>query len=184
MGYEKQLVNKGKHLAFLLRHDKEAFDAGLIDKNGWRNVSELIKEQGYTQKLLDDIVDTNNKNRYEYSSDKKKIRARQGHSIPVDVELKPSTPPDILYHGTSEKMYWNTIIKEGLKPMSRLYVHLSADEETATTVGKRHSKDIVIIRINAKRMAADGYEFFLSSNSVWLVKEVPAEYFIVEDFDN
>ena len=184
MSYEKQLINKGKRLAFLLRHDKEAFDAGLIDKHGWRLVSELIREQGYTPKLLDDIVATNNKNRYEYSDDKRCIRARQGHSIPVDVELQPATPPDILYHGTSEKMYWNTIIKEGLKPMSRLYVHLSADEETAEMVGKRHSKQIIIIRINAKQMAADGYEFFLSTNGVWLVKEVPAKYFMIEEFND
>ena len=81
MSYEKDLVNKGKHLAFLLRHDKDAFNAGLIDNNGWRDVKELCREHGYTTKMLDDIVETNNKKRYEFSDDKHKIRARQGHSI-------------------------------------------------------------------------------------------------------
>lgn len=78
MTKEKELINKGKHLAFLLRHDKESFDGGLIDKNGWRKVSELVKSHGYTKSMLDDIVNTNEKKRYEFNSDKSKIRARQG----------------------------------------------------------------------------------------------------------
>ena len=177
MSYEKELVRKGKHLAFLLRHDAEAFNAGKIDKNGWRSVKEL-ESMGYSRKLLDDICATNNKQRYEFSDDHQKIRARQGHSIPVDVGLTEAAPPDVLYHGTSSEMFWSHIMKDGLLPMSRLYVHLSVDEETASNVGHRHSQDVHIIKIDARRMYADGCKFYLSNNGVWLTKEVDSKYFI------
>lgn len=182
MSYEKDLISKGKHLAFLLRHDKDAFDAGLIDKNGWRDVKELCHEHGYTQKMLDDIVETNNKKRYEFSDDKRKIRARQGHSIPVDVELTEMTPPDVLYHGTSSKTYYEHIIKEGLKPMSRLHVHLSQDVETAKTVGARHggSQQVIVLRIDTKVMAENGIKFYKSNNNVWLTERVPVDFIDVE----
>ena len=177
---EKQLINRGKHLAFLLRHDKEAFDAGLIDKNGWRQVSELCKEQGYSRELLNAITATNNKQRYEFSDDGRKIRARQGHSIPVDVGLQEAEPPSVLYHGTGSDVFFSNIQHEGLRPMTRQHVHLSKDVETATNVGRRHSKDVHIIKIDAKRMYADGYKFYLSNNGVWLTAEVPSEYFIYD----
>lgn len=175
---EKQLTNRGRHLAFLLRHDKEAFDNGIIDANGWRQVSELIKEQGYTRELLEEIVETNNKKRYEFSPDGRKIRARQGHSIPVDVGLTEAIPPKVLYHGTSAKTFYQYIQLEGLKPMSRQHVHLSADEETARKVGQRHSSDVYIIKIDTERMHSDGHVFWQSANGVWLTGEVPPEYFI------
>ena len=176
MNKEKELVNKGKHLAFLLRHDKNAFDAGLIDSNGWRSVSELIKEQGYTRQLLDEITDTNNKKRYEFNTDKSKIRARQGHSIPVDVELREVMPPDVLYHGTATR-FLDSIFKKGLIKGNRLYVHLSGDEETAIKVGSRHGEPYVL-KVNAKKMYNDGYKFYLSNNDVWLTDNVPFEYII------
>lgn len=178
MSYEKDLINKGKHLAYLLRHDKEAFEAGLIDANGWREVKELIHNHGYGQKMLDDIVETNNKNRYEYSFDKRKIRARQGHSIPVDVELTEMTPPDYLYHGTTRKSYYEHIIKDGLKPMSRLHVHLSKDIETAKIVGARHGgkENVIVLRVDAKAMTEDDFKFYLSNNGVWLTERVPVDY--------
>ena len=132
------ITRKGKHLAFLLRHDKEAFEDGRINEHGWRQVSELAK-LGYSRSILDEIVATNNKQRFEYSPDKRKIRARQGHSIPVDVELKEATPPDILYHGTATK-FLESIYKNGILPGTRLYVHLSPDEETAINVGSKHGK--------------------------------------------
>ncbi len=102
------------------------------------------------------------------------IRANQGHSISVDVELKQRTPPSVLYHGTGEK-YADAIGREGLIPKSRLYVHLSADAETARKVGSRHGKP-VIYQVDCQRMAADGYVFYLSANHVWLTKGVPARY--------
>lgn len=176
MNKEKELVNKGKHLAFLLRHDKDAFDAGLIDKYGWRSVSELVNKQGYTRQLLDEITDTNNKKRYEFNADKSKIRARQGHSIPVDVELKEVVPPDILYHGTATR-FLDSIFKKGLVKGNRLHVHLSGDEETATKVGSRHGIPYVL-KVDAKKMYDEGYKFYLSNNDVWLTDSVPAEYLI------
>ena len=102
------------------------------------------------------------------------IRANQGHSIPVDVELEKTTPPAVLYHGTGEK-YTTSIDRQGLIPKSRLYVHLSADPETAKKVGSRHGKP-VIYTIDCAAMAADGYLFYLSANKVWLTKEVPVKY--------
>ena len=102
------------------------------------------------------------------------IRANQGHSIPVDVELEEKTPPDILWHGTGEK-YVASIDAQGLIPKSRLYVHLSSDRETAKKVGSRHGRP-VIYEIDCRQMEADGYHFFESANHVWLTKEVPVRY--------
>ena len=124
--------------------------------------------------MLEEIVRTDNKQRYSFNEDKTLIRANQGHSISVDVELKKAVPPDILYHGTGEK-YVSSIDKEGLLPKSRLYVHLSKDEDTAVNVGKRHGKPVVY-KVDARKMQEDGFEFFLSVNGVWLTNEVPVKY--------
>ena len=172
---KNDIIRKGKQLAFLLRHDKEAFEDGRINEHGWRQVSELAK-LGYSRSILDEIVATNNKQRFEYSPDKRKIRARQGHSIPVDVELKEATPPDILYHGTATK-FLEFIYKNGILPGTRLYVHLSPDEETAINVGSRHGKPFVI-KIDCQKMLADDCKFFLSNNGVWLTESVNPEYFV------
>lgn len=115
-----------------------------------------------------------NRQRYYFNEDKTLIRANQGHSVPVDVELETKIPPEILYHGTAEK-YIEAIYEQGLIPKSRLYVHLSADTDTAHNVGKRHGKP-VIYKVMAGDMHKAGYEFFLSVNGVWLTKRVPAEY--------
>ena len=178
MDKEKLLTMKGKELSFLLRHDKDAYSNGIISENGWRSVSELCHTMTVKKELIEEIVETNDKKRYEFNEDKSFIRARQGHSIPVDVELKEVVPPDVLYHGTSEKAYYGPISETGcLKPMSRLYVHLSGDEETATKVGKRHGVPY-IIKIDAKKMHEDGCVFYLSNNGVWLTKIVDSCYFI------
>ena len=166
------IIRKGKRLAFLLRHDKDY----QFDEHGWREVSDLIANHGYTMELLDEIVETNNKKRYEYSEDKSKIRARQGHSVNVDVELKEVIPPDILYHGTAETTL-SAIMKEGIIKGSRLHVHLSQTEETALNVGKRHRKPVVL-RINAGQMNQDGIKFYLSNNGVWLTEYVSPKYII------
>ncbi|MBQ3324240.1 MAG: RNA 2'-phosphotransferase [Muribaculaceae bacterium] len=169
------IIKKGKRLAFLLRHDKEALRLGKIEEHGWRKVEEL-EVMGFTRELLDEIVATNNKQRYEYSPDGKKIRARQGHSINVDVELAETTPPDVLYHGTATR-FLESIYSGGLVPGNRLYVHLSADEATAVKVGSRHGAPFVI-KIDCRKMIADGHKFYLSNNGVWLTKQVLPEYFI------
>ena len=172
---KNDIIRKGKQLAFLLRHDKEAFEDGRINEHGWRQVSELAK-LGYSRSILDEIVATNNKQRFEYSPDKRKIRARQGHSIPVDVELKEATPPEILYHGTATK-FLESIYMNGILPGTRLYVHLSPDEETAINVGSRHGKPFVI-KIDCQKMLDDDCKFFLSNNGVWLTESVNPDYFV------
>lgn len=151
----------------------EDFNDGRIDESGYMSISDLVKK-GFTEELIEEIVSTNNKARYEYSPNKTKLRARQGHSIPVDVGLTPTTPPEILYHGTADR-FIPPILKEGLRPMSRLYVHLSSDVKTAIDVGKRHGKP-VLLTVNTQEMVEDGYQFYLSNNNVWLVKEVPVKY--------
>ncbi|MBR4430085.1 MAG: RNA 2'-phosphotransferase, partial [Clostridiales bacterium] len=114
------------------------------------------------------------KQRYSFNEDKTLIRANQGHSIPVDVELEEKQPPEILFHGTGEK-YASSIDEQGLIPKSRLYVHLSGDEETAHRVGQRHGKP-VIYQVKSGDMYRDGYKFFCSVNGVWLTKSVPVKY--------
>lgn len=166
----KDNKQKSIELAFLLRHDKD-YD---FDEHGWRTVSDLIDNHGYSIELLKDIVENNNKKRYEFSEDRKYIRARQGHSIDVDVELEESTPPDILYHGTSSDVV-PAIQKEGITKRSRLYVHLSDNIKTATSVGARHGNAVVLV-VNTKKMKEDGIKFYLSRNGVWLTDYVDPKY--------
>lgn len=127
------------------------------------------------RELLEEIVRTDNKQRYSFNEDKTLIRANQGHSIPVDVGLKEQEPPELLYHGTAAG-FLSSIEREGLKPMGRLYVHLSKDAETAVNVGKRHGKPVVL-KIHSGGMYRDGQVFYLSENGVWLTKKVEPKYF-------
>lgn len=165
-------------LSLVLRHHPDA--AGIkLDQHGWADVEELlkgIKQTGRTinRERLEEIVRTDEKGRYSFDETGKKIRANQGHSVSVDVEFEEKLPPQFLYHGTASR-FLRQIFAEGLKPMSRLYVHLSPDEKTARNVGKRHGKE-VILQVDAGKMAENGYTFFLSANGVWLTKQVPPEY--------
>lgn len=170
-------TNTSKYISLILRHQPEK--AGItLDEHGWADVHALIKGVNRTHPLtmqdLERIVAEDKKQRYSFNEDKTKIRANQGHSVPVDVELKEEAPPEVLYHGTGEK-FVSGIEEKGLIPKSRLYVHLSADEETAKTVGSRHGKPVIYL-VESGRMAKDGYVFFLSVNGVWLTKAVPTEY--------
>ena len=165
-------------IRLILRHKPDTIGI-TIDEYGWANVKELIdgiNNSGRTinMDILEEIVWTDEKNRYSFNKDKTKIRANQGHSIPVNVELKEKTPPDILYHGTATRFLEN-IKQQGIKSMSRLYVHLSKDQETAFKVGDRHGKSVVLI-IDAKRMHNDGIKFYLSENNVWLTKYIDSKY--------
>lgn len=166
-----------KYISLILRHKPEVINITL-DEHGWANVDELIKGVSKTHpidfEMLEEIVASDEKQRYSFNEDKTLIRANQGHSIPVDVELEEVEPPEILYHGTGEK-YVSSIDKEGLLPMSRLYVHLSSDMDTAIKVGKRHGRP-VIYQVFSHNMAKDGYTFYRSVNGVWLTKEVPVKY--------
>lgn len=165
-------------MAFGLRHHPEEIGISL-DEHGWADCSELIQAvnrryPGFTRDDLERIVAKDEKQRYAFSEDGTRIRASQGHSIPVDVELTQSVPPKYLFHGTGEK-HVPAIEQEGLKHMSRLYVHLSWDRETALKVGSRHGKPVVF-KVHAGKMQEDGYVFFLSANNVWLTESVPVQY--------
>ena len=169
-----------KYIALILRHKPEVICISL-DEHGWANVDELIsginKTYPLTMEGLEEIVRTDEKQRYSFNEDKMLIRANQGHSIPVDVELEELVPPEILYHGTGEK-YSASIEAQGLIPKSRLYVHLTADHDTAVKVGKRHGKPVVY-EVAAGSMHQDGYRFYRSVNGVWLTKAVPRKYLTI-----
>ncbi len=166
-----------KFISLILRHKPQAIGIEL-DEHGWASVDELISGISKTKEInfgiLEEIVKADSKQRYSFNEDKTLIRANQGHSIPVDVELEEKLPPDILWHGTGEK-FVSSIDVQGLIPKSRLYVHLSKDRETAETVGRRHGKP-VIYKVKAGEMASDGFKFYLSVNGVWLTKSVPVKY--------
>jgi putative RNA 2'-phosphotransferase len=170
----KDYIQIGKKLSYLLRHNPEGL---VMDKNGYVSVSSLLIKVGITQAELDHIVDTNDKKRLAYNDDKSKIRASQGHSISVDVELKAARPPRTLYHGTNPEN-WDNIMKSGLCKMRRLHVHLTDDEDVAYKVGKRYSKykEPLILEIDSAAMYTDGYKFYLSENGVWLTDNVPSKY--------
>jgi putative RNA 2'-phosphotransferase len=168
------LTKKSKFLSLVLRHNPKRIGIQL-DNKGWAVVEDLCKQMPISKEDLDEIVATDNKGRYSYSEDGKRIRANQGHSIEVDVELEPAFPPEFLYHGTCTRSL-DSIWKEGLKSMNRQHVHLSADKETAIKVGTRHGKPAVL-KIRAQEMHEQGHEFWISKNGVWLVKHVPSKYF-------
>ena len=174
MNHKEELVERGKELSYLLRHSISEYELGWINEHGWMPVQRLIDQYHYTSELIEEIVATNNKQHYEFNEDHTKIRACQGHSIPVDVELKETTPPDVLYHGTAER-FLDSIMNEGIKCMSRLYVHLSDNYQLAKEVGKRHGKPAVL-EVDAKKMMEDGHKFYLSNNNVWLTKHVDPKY--------
>lgn len=173
------LTNISKYISLILRHKPETIGI-MLDEHGWANVWELIEGIRETQspefdmEALEEIVQTDNKQRYSFNEDKTLIRANQGHSIPVDVELQETVPPEYLWHGSTMK-YFNSISEQGLIPKSRLYVHLSGDLETAKNVGKRHGEP-VIFKVLSGDMVRDGYKFYRSVNGVWLTKQVPVRY--------
>jgi putative RNA 2'-phosphotransferase len=171
-------IKISKFLSLVLRHKPDTIGLNL-DNEGWASVTELIDKSAATKvffdsSILQEIVDTNDKKRFSFNDDKTKIRAVQGHSINVDLNLKPVTPPDILYHGTAKK-FWDSINKVGLEKRSRQYVHLSPDEHTAYKVGIRHGEPL-ILKINSKEMALLGHQFFISENGVWLTDSVPRKF--------
>ena len=178
------LQETSKFISLILRHKPETIGITL-DEHGWANVDELIvgisRTHEINREILEEIVRTDNKQRYSFNEDKTLIRANQGHSIPVDVELEEVEPPKYLYHGTGEK-FRESIDADGLKPKSRLYVHLSEDIETATKVGSRHGKPVVY-RVFAGWMHKNGFRFYRSVNGVWLTKDVPTKYIKRETFD-
>ncbi|TCD20337.1 RNA 2'-phosphotransferase [Pedobacter psychrodurus] len=173
-------ITKGisKLLSYILRHSPETINLNL-DENGWANVNELIAKFDLYDKridfdLLQYIVENNDKKRFAFNEDKSKIRANQGHSIAVELNLNEAEPLAYLYHGTVEK-FLSGIKTQGLQKMGRQHVHLSADRETANKVGGRRGKP-VILTINSGEMHRAGHKFYLSDNNVWLTDVVPVQF--------
>lgn len=172
---EKRTVRTSKFLSRVLRHDPGAIGI-VLDEGGWVEVDTLISAAArsgrrFSRAELDHVVATNNKKRFAFSEDGHRIRASQGHSVEVDLGLDAAEPPALLYHGTASTTL-PVILREGLKPMSRQDVHLSADVETALRVGSRHGRPVVLT-VDAARLSAEGHAFRLSANGVWLTDRVP-----------
>jgi putative RNA 2'-phosphotransferase len=175
---EKRLVKASKYLSRHLRHQPEALGLTL-EPGGWVAVDVLLaamQRHGVivSRADLDEIVAKNNKQRFAFDETGQRIRASQGHSVPVDLQLTPIAPPDALYHGTG-KANVGAIQREGLRKMRRHHVHLSADVATAVKVGARHGAPVVFL-VDAGSMARDGRLFYRSDNGVWLTESVPPQY--------
>jgi putative RNA 2'-phosphotransferase len=173
-----RLVKISKYLSKHLRHQPEQIGIKLAT-GGWVVVDELLAAcQNHSFPInrieLSEVVATNDKKRFSFDATGTLIRANQGHSVEVDLQLEPAIPPDVLYHGTGHGAV-EVILREGLCKMSRHHVHLSSDITTATKVGKRHGRPIVFI-VNAAAMQEEGYRFYCSENGVWLVDHVPPKY--------
>jgi putative RNA 2'-phosphotransferase len=175
---DNQLVKTSKFLSLVLRHKPEKIQLGL-DKNGWADVEELIEKAAragmrLNKQQLHQVVAENDKKRFSFNEDATKIRANQGHSISVDLNLIAVAPPEVLYHGTATR-FLDSIKSNGLFSGDRQHVHLSADEQTAISVGRRHGQPMVLV-VYAGEMAQQGYRFYQSANEVWLTEKVPVEY--------
>ncbi len=167
-----------KLLSLILRHHPESIDLSL-DEEGWANVDELLSKLPLKSVFMsfDELaflVENNDKKRFSFNADTSKIRANQGHSLDVNLQLVSQKPPAVLFHGTVQR-FIEAISKEGLSKMSRQYVHLSKDNETAIKVAQRRGKPIVL-KVNAEQMYQDGYHFYCSENGVWLTEFVPTNY--------
>ena len=175
---DKRLIRVSKYLAKYLRHAPH--ELGLtLQPGGWVPVDDLLaaaEKHGFpiSYDELVDCVETNDKQRFAFDVSGELIRANQGHSVEVDLQLEEREPPEFLYHGTVER-FLPSILEEGLVRGKRHHVHLSKDVETARKVGARRGKP-VILTVDAERMHRDGHKFLLSANGVWLTDAVPPGY--------
>jgi putative RNA 2'-phosphotransferase len=175
---DKDHTRLSKFLSLILRH--EPAKVGLtLDEAGWVGVPDLLAAlarhgRPITREALLHVVATSDKKRFALSEDGTRIRASQGHSVEVELGYEPATPPALLYHGTVDR-FLHSIREQGLIKGERHHVHLSADPETATKVGSRRGR-AVVLRIDAAGMARDGLLFYLSANGVWLTDHVPARF--------
>ncbi|MHC5539843.1 RNA 2'-phosphotransferase [Singulisphaera rosea] len=175
---DKRLVTISKFLAKYLRHAPEELGLSLR-QGGWVSVDDLLiaaERRGFPIPYDDlvEVVETNDKRRFSFDETGDLIRANQGHSVEVDLELEPTEPPEILYHGTVDRVL-SSILEQGLIRGRRHHVHLSKDVETARKVGARRGKPL-ILEVDAATMRRDGHTFFVSTNGVWLTDTVPPAY--------
>jgi len=175
---ERQIIYIGKFLSLVLRHQPETIGIQL-DKNGWTDVEDLLAKANlhgikFDREILHHIVETNSKKRFAFNETFDKIRASQGHSVEIELGYTSQRPPEILYHGTSEKSV-QSILEKGLEKRNRQHVHLCSDIETAIKVGQRHGKPFVF-KVLAEQMYNDSFQFYLSDNGVWLTDHVPTNY--------
>lgn len=174
---KSQQITLSKTLSYWLRHKPEKIGL-VLEKDGWVSVDELIeraKSEIYiTLDDLKQVVADNDKQRFSFNDDFTKIKANQGHTTDVEIKFKKVVPPVVLYHGTVDK-FFDSIKKQGLTKQKRHHTHLSKDKNVAISVGSRRGKPIVL-EIDCKKMLADGYEFFLSDNGVYLTDNVPSKY--------
>lgn len=174
----KRLVKTSKYLSRHLRHQPERLGLTL-EPGGWVRVDELLRACAQhsfplTEAELREVVAGNDKRRFSFDEAGTRIRANQGHSVEIDLGLEPAAPPPLLFHGTGRPSL-DAILREGLERRGRHHVHLCEDVETATRVGARHGKPVVL-EVDAAAMAADGHEFFLTDNGVWLTGAVPPRF--------
>jgi putative RNA 2'-phosphotransferase len=175
---QRSMVRVSKFLSKHLRHTPEALGLTLAE-GGWVAVADLLAacdRAGFrvSREELDEVVGGNDKKRFSFDESGTRIRANQGHSTEVDLQLEPQVPPDVLYHGTGRDTV-PAILKDGLKRMARHHVHLSLTPETARTVGARHGAPVILV-VDAAAMQQAGITFYRSENGVWLVDAVPPEY--------
>jgi putative RNA 2'-phosphotransferase len=171
-------IKISKFLSYVLRHKPESIGL-ILNDNGWASVADILKNQQlhFSLEELKFVVANNDKNRFSLNEDCTLIRANQGHSVDIKLEFKKIIPPDILYHGTAQH-FLPSILEQGLEKRKRHHVHLSIDIKTASKVGERHGK-LIILTIDTKKMHEDGYQFYLSDNNVYLVDKVPKNYLSV-----
>lgn len=176
---KKQLTDISKFLSFVLRHAPESIGIQL-DREGWASIDSVLAgatTQPFTlnREILQTVVSENDKKRFEISTDDQSIRAVQGHtSSSVRRKYLENQPPEFLYHGTVER-FLDSILKQGLQPGTRHHVHLSANIESAVSVGRRRGKPVVL-KIDSSQMYRQGFKFFLAENGVWLTDSVPATF--------
>jgi putative RNA 2'-phosphotransferase len=167
-----------KYLSYHLRHAPQ--ELGLIlEPGGWVSIDALLTAMAQdrhptTRAELAAIVVSSDKQRFAIDPTGQKVRANQGHSTAVDLQLTPLNPPATLYHGTPATAL-STILAQGLQKMARHHVHLTADRQMASKVGARSGKP-VILQVDAAAMAAAGLVFYCSDNGVWLTDAVPPQY--------
>lgn len=162
--------HRSRVLAFILRHDKKS----PLAAGGWLPVDHLISEKDFSADELFHIVADDEKMRFEFNGDRTQIRALYGHSVPVNLSMECKEPPAILFHGTSVKSL-NQILENGLRPMSRNFVHLTDNRELAAATGARHGTPIVL-GIDTIAMIESGFCFYNPVSHTWLVPEVPARF--------